>query len=208
MARCDLKLYKNVIPKVRITELTSNQQAKLSNLDENRKKFFMNNRVYGNEEEKKVMEAQAYLMERRLESKTDLGITMDAYTNQKYLEGIEAAKNLGLDKDALDLGAEVLLRVRKGEPMSAQERALALPAFLKRLEGLPLLTKQYQQAYASGDEEMIARYGAEIAQSIAMFAGVRGDQNALSVGFNTYKYMYKQIQDNAKIVKLFQNGDC
>jgi len=30
----------------------------------------------------------------------------------------------------------------------------------------------------------------------------------LSVGFNTYKYMYKQIQDNAKIVKLFQNGDC
>lgn len=209
MARCDLPLYKNVLPKVRVTQLTSNQMDKLSKMDKTKKSFFMNERVYANEDEKDLMEGLAYIFNRRIEGKANVGIKMDTFTNETYQKALKAAKDAGYDNpDALALGQDILMRTQKGNPLSNEERALALPAFLKRLESQPLLNRQYLKAYESGDEEMMARLGAEIAQSMVMFAGVRADQNALSVGFNTYKYMYKQIQANAKIAKLFQNGAC
>lgn len=209
MARCDLPLYKNVLPKIRVTNITSNQMDKLIKMDSGKKKFFMNERVYANDEEKDLMEGLAYVVNRRIEGKTNKGIQMDAFINETYQKGLTAAKKLGFDSpDAQVLGQEILMRVEKGNPLSNEERALALPAFLKRLESMPLLNRQYLRAFESGDQEMMARYGAEIAKSIAVFAGVRADQNALSVGFNTYKYMYKQIQANAQITKLFNNGAC
>lgn len=209
MSRCDLPLYKNVLPKVRVTNITSNQMDKLLKMDDSKKKFFMNERVYANNDEKDLMEGIAYVFGRRAEGKTNLGIQMDTFTNETYQKALKSVKDSEYGSpDALAVGQDILLRVEKGTPLSNEQRALALPAFLKRLEGLPLLTRQYEKAYASGDEDMTARFGAEIAQSIAMFAGIRGDQNALSVGFNTYKYMYRQIQANAQITKLFQNGEC
>lgn len=209
MARCDLPLYKNVLPKVRITNITSNQMDKLLKMDEGKKKFFMNERLYANDDEKDLMEGLAYVFNRRLESKTNLGIKMDAFTNDTYQKALNVAKESGYDNpDALALGQEILLRTQKGNPLTNEERALALPAFLRRFESQPLLNRQFLKAYEAGDEDMMARYGAEIAKSMAIFAGVRADQNALSVGFNTYRYMYKQIQANAKIMKLFNNGDC
>lgn len=209
MARCDLPLYKNVLPKVRVTQLTSNQMDKLAQMDKTKKSFFMNERVYANEDEKDLMEGLAYIFGRRLEAKTNVGIKMDTFTNETYQKALKAAQDSGYNSpDALALGQDILMRTQKGNPLSNEERALALPAFLKRLESQPLINRQYLKAYESGDEEMMARIGAEIAQSMVMFAGVRADQNALSVGFNTYKYMYKQIQANAKIAKLFQNGAC
>lgn len=209
MARCELPLYKDVLPKVRVTQLTSNQMEKLANLDQGKKSFFMNQRLYADDDEKDLMEGLAYIFNRRLEAKTNLGIQMDAFTNETYDKALKAARDAGYDSpDALELGQDILLRTQKGTPLSNEERALALPAFLKRFESQPLLNKQFLKAVEMGDEDMIARFGAEIAKSIAVFAGVRADQNALSVGFNTYKYMYKQIQANAKITKLFHNGEC
>lgn len=208
MARCDLPLYKNVLPKVRVTQLTSNQMKRISNLDKGKKQFFMNERLYADDAEKDLMEGMAYVFNRRLEGKTNLNINMESFTNDTYQKALKAAKDEGLTPDALALGEDILLKSQKGTPLTNEQRAIALPAFLKRFESQPLLNRQFLQAYESGDEDMIARTGAEIAKSIAMFAGVRADQNALSVGFNTYKYMYKQIQANATITKLFQNGDC
>lgn len=208
MARCDLPLYKNVLPKVRVTQLTSNQMKRISNLDKGKKQFFMNERLYADDAEKDLMEGMAYVFNRRLEGKTNLNINMESFTNDTYQKALKAAKDEGLTPDALALGEDILLKSQKGTPLTNEQRAIALPAFLKRFEAQPLLNRQFLQAYESGDEDMIARTGAEIAKSIAMFAGVRADQNALSVGFNTYKYMYKQIQANATITKLFQNGDC
>ena len=208
MARCDLPLYKNVLPKVKITQLTSTQMNKLKSMDPNKKSFFMNERLYANDTEKDLMEGMAYIFNKRIEGKTNLGINMENFTNETYQKALKAAEAEGLAPDALALGEDILLRTQKGNPLNNAERALALPAFLKRFEAQPLLNRQFLQAYESGDEEMQARLGAEIAKSIAMFAGVRADQNALSVGFNTYKYMYKQIQANAQIAKLFHNGDC
>jgi hypothetical protein len=207
--RCDLPLYKGVLPKVRVTDITSNQMRKLANMDPNKKQFFMNERLYADDSEKDLMEGMAYIFGRRIEAKTNLGINMESFTNESYQKALKAAQEGGYNSpDALALGEEILKGVTKGAPLTNEQRALALPAFLKRFESQPLLNKQFLQAYESGDEDMTARFGAEIAKSIAMFAGVRADQNALSVGFNTYKYMYKQIQANAKITKLFQNGAC
>lgn len=208
MARCDLPLYKNVLPKVKVTQLTSTQMNKLKSMDPNKKSFFMNERLYANDTEKDLMEGMAYIFNKRIEGKTNLGINMEDFTNETYKKALKAAQDEGIGADALALGEDILLRTQRGTPLNNAERALALPAFLKRFESQPLLNRQFLQAYESGDEEMQARLGAEIAKSIAMFAGVRADQNALSVGFNTYKYMYKQIQANAKIAKLFHNGDC
>jgi hypothetical protein len=208
MARCDLPLYKNVLPKVKVTQLTSTQMNKLKSMDPNKKSFFMNERLYANDTEKDLMEGMAYIFNKRIEGKTNLGINMEDFTNETYKKALKAAQDEGIGTDALALGEDILLRTQRGTPLNNAERALALPAFLKRFESQPLLNRQFLQAYESGDEEMQARLGAEIAKSIAMFAGVRADQNALSVGFNTYKYMYKQIQANAKIAKLFYNGDC
>lgn len=208
MARCDLPLYKNVLPKIKVTQLTSNQMKRLSNLDKEKKQFFMNERLYADDAEKDLMEGWAAIFGKRLESKTNVGIDMGTFTNEAYQKGLKAAEEAGLGNDALALGEEILLRTTKGAPLTHEQRALALPAFLKRFEAQPLLNRQYLQAYNSGDEDMTARFGAEIAKSIAVLAGVRADQNALSVALNTYKYMYKQIQENAKIMKLFQNGDC
>ncbi len=209
MARCDLPLYKNVLPKVRLNNITSNQMDKLIKMDEGKKKFFMNERVYANDEEKDLMEGLAYVFNRRIEGKTNKGIQMDTFTNETYQKALTAAKKLEFDDpDAQLLGQEILMQVEKGNPLSNEERALALPAFLKRLEEQPLLNKQFLKAVEAKDDDLIALLGAEMAKSMAVFAGVRADQNALSVGFNTYKYMYKQIQANAKITKLFHNGDC
>jgi hypothetical protein len=207
--RCDLPLYKGVLPKVRVTDITSNQMRKLANMDPNKKQFFMNERLYADDSEKDLMEGMAYIFGRRIEAKTNLGINMESFTNESYQKALKAAQEGGYNSpDALALGEEILLKTQTGSALTNEQRALALPAFLKRFESQPLLNKQFLQAYESGDEDMTARFGAEIAKSIAMFAGVRADQNALSVGFNTYKYMYKQIQANAKITKLFQNGAC
>jgi hypothetical protein len=207
--RCDLPLYRGVMPKVKITDLTANQVKKLAAMDDTKKKFFMNDRLYADESEKDLMEGLSYVFSRRLETKTNKGINMEEFTNDTYKKALKAAQESGFNSpDALELGQEILLKTQKGAPLSNEQRALALPAFLKRFESLPLLNKQFLAAVESGDDNLIATFGAEVAKSMAIFAGVRADQNALSVGFNTYKYMYKQIQANAKITKLFENGAC
>lgn len=208
MARCDLPLYKGVLPKVKITSLTSKQVDRLASLDKQKKTFFMNERLYANDDEKDLMEGLASVFSRRIEGKTNLGIQMDKFTNETYQKALDAVKKTEISPDIQAIGEDILLKTQRGTPLSNEERALALPAFLKRFESQPLLNRQFLKAYESGDEDMMARFGAEIAKSLAVFAGVRADQNALSVGFNTYKYMYKQIQANAKIARLFSNGDC
>jgi hypothetical protein len=207
--RCDLPLYKGIMPKVKITDLTETQVKRLAAMDDTKKKFFMNDRLYADESEKDLMEGMAYIFGRRLEAKTNKGINMQNFTNETYEKALKAAQEAGYNSpEAIELGDEILKRVPKGSAMTNQERALALPAFLNRFESLPLLNKQFLAAVDSGDDNLIATFGAEIAKSMAIFAGVRADQNALSVGLNTYKYMYKQIQSNAKITKLFENGAC
>ena len=206
--RCDLPLYKNVLPKVKITQLTSKQMDRIASMDKQKKTFFMNERLYADDSEKDLMEGLASVFSRRIEGKTNLGIQMGEFTNETYQKALKAANEAGLGADALAIGEDILMRTQKGSPLSNAERSLALPAFLKRFESQPLLNRQFLQAYEKGDEDMIARFGAEVAKSMAIFAGVRADQNALSVGFNTYKYMYKQIQANAKIARLFNNGEC
>lgn len=208
MARCDLILYKGVLPKVKITSLTSKQVDRLASLDKQKKTFFMNERLYANDDEKDLMEGLASVFSRRIEGKTNLGIQMDKFTNETYQKALDAVNKTEISPDIQAIGEDILLKTQRGTPLSNEERALALPAFLKRFESQPLLNRQFLKAYESGDEDMMARFGAEIAKSLAVFAGVRADQNALSVGFNTYKYMYKQIQANAKIARLFSNGDC
>lgn len=207
--RCDLPLYKGVMPKVKITDLTATQVKKLAAMDDTKKKFFMNDRLYADESDKDLMEGMAFVFNKRLEAKTNKGINMKDFTSETYTKALKAAKEAGYETpDALELGADILKKTQKGAALSNEQRALALPAFLKRFESLPLLNKQFLAAYEAGDDNLMATFGAEVAKSMAMFAGVRADQNALSVGFNTYKYMYKQIQANAKIVKLFENGAC
>ncbi len=76
------------------------------------------------------------------------------------------------DPDAQLLGQEILMQVEKGNPLSNEERALALPAFLKRLEEQPLLNKQFLKAVEAKDDDLIALLGAEMAKSMAVFAGV------------------------------------
>lgn len=209
MARCDLPLYKNVLPKIRVTQITSNQIEKLKKMDPNKKAFFMNERVYANDEEKDVMEALAYVFSPRLKAKTNLGINMETFTNETYTNGLKALQKEGVDTaDARELGEEIYMRVQKGQPLSNEARAIAIPAMLQRINSLPLLTKQYLNAYESGDQLLMGTFGTELAKSLAVMAGAKGDVNALSVGFNMYKYAYKQNQANAKILRLFNNGAC
>ncbi len=99
-------------PPYTIDNITSNQMDKLIKMDSGKKKFFMNERVYANDEEKDLMEGLAYVFNRRIEGKTNKGIQMDTFTNETYQKALTAAKKLEFDDpDAQLLGQEILQRI-------------------------------------------------------------------------------------------------
>jgi len=208
MARCDLPLYKNVLPKVKLSSLTAKQQERLSKLDTEKKNKFINERIYADEAQKDLFESLETVFKQRLESKTNKGVQIPEYVEQARKRGLEQASKLGLTPDELKLGEDIFVNIKKGELLNAEERALAIPAFINRFQNQTFLNKQWERAYALGDQEQMARIGAELMQSLAVYQGFKADRNAWSVAGQVYRYMYKQMQTNNKISKLFPNGEC
>jgi len=209
MAKCDLKYLKYFAPKRVPSNLSSKQLDKLNTLTDVQAGRYMKQRDYLNDESSRALEILAQIAPQRFARTTNLGRPTLEVMEEARQNAEKLARETSDDINYLqEAGENILTNFRKGNPMSMEERALAYPAFINTMDKLPLLLKQISYAKQSGNNRAATLLGMEMVKSMAIIAGFFGDINALSVGFNSLKYMNKQIKEAQTIRKLFQNGEC
>jgi len=210
MSRCDFKYYKSFLPKRMPSALTQKQLDKLNTLSPEQKSKFVAAMSEFDDESANALAIISQMAPQRFAQTTNKGLSMaelalkNQKANQKLLDAVPVEERQSLQQ----IGENLSLNFKKGQPLSTEERALAMPAFVNRMSRLPLLLKQMQHANETGNAAGQALLAKELVVTMGVAAGISGDKNAASVALNSYKYFKKQMQLGKEINQLFQNGAC
>lgn len=206
---CDLKYYKYFAPARVPSNLSSKQLNAIANMTDERATKYLSSRDYLNDDTVRVLEGLAAIAPQRFARTTNKGRPTEEVMEEARQSAERLAKETSEGTGYLqDAGEAIALNFRKGNPMSLEERALAMPAFANRMDNLPLLFKQIEHANSTGNTKALATLGLEMVKSMGVAAGIFGDKNAVSVALNSMKYFNRQIKQGQMITKLFENGEC
>lgn len=210
MSRCDYKYYKSFLPKRTPSDLTAKQWDKLNTLSPEKSSKFVASMSEFDDEAANALSIVYQMAPQRFSRTTNKGLSMAelALQNQKANQKLMDDTPLNEQMTFQEVGERLALNQKKGQPLSTEERAIVMPAFINRMSRLPLLLKQIQHARETGNTAATALLAKELVVTMGVAAGVSGDKNATSVAQNTYKYFKKQMKQNKEITQLFQNGAC
>jgi hypothetical protein len=210
MSRCDYKYYKSFLPKRLPSNLTAKQWDKLNTLSPETNTKFLASMSEFDDEGANALSIIAQMAPQRFSQTTNKGMSMAelALKNQKANKKLMDDTPLNEQITFQEVGERLALNQKKGQPLSTEERALAMPAFVNRMSRLPLLLKQIQHANETGNTAAQTLLAKELIVTMGVAAGISGDKNAASVALNSYKYFKKQMKLGKDINQLFQNGAC
>lgn len=209
--KCNFNYYKYFLnnKKRGDTPMTDRQLELMRNMDAKRKSNFIGYRNWLDAQDSQNLNNIASIHSQKFTAQSQKGwtakkVAQEAEVNAEAL----AAQIRAVNGDTTDPGMLLLMNRVRGDVFNPTEKELVTRTFLNRLNNLDLLSKQIDNAIASGNDNAVQLLSVEMNKTIGAIAAYMGDINATSAAFRHIKRMNQQIKQGREITKLFENGGC
>jgi hypothetical protein len=207
--KCNFNYYKYFIKKSDDRPMTDRQLELMRNMSAKRKSNFIGYRNWLDANDASNLNNIASIHSQKFTSQSQKGWSMNKVARQANDQAESLAEQIrNVNGDTTDPGMMLLMNRVRGDVFNTAEKELVTRTFLNRFNNLDLLTKQIDNAVATGNTNAVEALSIEMNKTIGAIAAYMGDINATSAAFRHIKRMNQQIKQGREISKLFENGGC
>lgn len=207
--KCNFNYYKYFLKKKDIGAMTDRQLELMRNMDPKRKSNFIGYRNWLDAQDANNLNNIASIHSQKFTSQSQKGWVTSKVQQEANKQAEALAEQIrSVNGDTTDPGMLLLMNRVRGDVFNAAEKELVAKTFINRMNNLDLLTKQIDNAIATGNENAIEALSIEMNKTIGAIAAYMGDINATSTAFRHIKKMNQQIKEGRKLSKLFEGGGC
>ena len=209
--KCNFNYYKYFLNKKNRGDIpmTDRQLELMRNMDAKRKSNFIGYRNWLDAQDATNLNNIAAIHSQKFTAQSQKGWSMNKVAQEADKNADALAEQLrNVNGDSTDPGMLLLMNRVRGDVFNPAEKELVTRTFLNRFNNLDLLTKQIDNAIATGNDNALQLLSVEMNKTIGAIAAYMGDINATSAAFRHIKRMNQQIKQGREITKLFENGGC